>query len=437
MPPIPLWPAPRDPRLVAELLDAAERRDPAGHAVHLVLAGLFCVFGGLATSTLEISAGILLVFAALRLPHTWRTYPPTLCTAIALSFAAWIGWNATTIAWSRNVVTGYEQLASSRMLLAVYALWPVIRHRRALALCLVAGMCVQLVGIGLNAVGVIRHVGDELNRYVGFGSHSGHVTLWLSMAAVAAIALLRGASPRGRVALVAAAGALVVGAFVAGGRGSLLGLLAGVVVILLTTLASVRLSRRQWAAVALIIVAIGGATLWARGDYLRGAVDRIERQLDRSERKGDPRSSTAYRLYWWGLALEEWGEAPVAGTGLGSWNLWARMRPETLRLADRLDTTTDDLILAHPHSVYLQTLGETGAIGGVLLLTVACTLVAGSVGAARRDPVALAGLAALAVWAVSSAFEGNHVSPRSMAALAVAVAFASLPALLLPREAGG
>jgi O-antigen ligase len=415
---------------VTELVGAAERRDPTGHGLHLILAGLFCALGGVATSTLEISSALLILYAIARLPNTWRIYPTLVTTWSWLGLTAWSAWTFATVLWSADRTEGAVQCGGFRMFLVIPALWPVIRHRRGLAMCLVAGMCFQALGVALSSFGLIRHGADGLNRYVGFGSHTGHVTLWLSIAAITAIALVRGAGPIARWFLIAAAGALIVAATTAGGRGSLLGLVAGGGVILIVVLMSGLLSARQWLAAGAVLIVIGATTAFLRGDDLKRAVDRIERQLNRSEQKGDPRSSTAYRLYWWQLSLEQWRESPIIGTGIGSWRPWATSRSETISLADRLDTTTDDLILAHPHSVYLQTIGETGAIGGILMLIVGASLVAGSVAASRRDPVALAGIASLAVWSISSGFEGNHISPRGTAAFAVAASFAILPGLI-------
>jgi O-antigen ligase len=430
MPPLALWPPPRDPRIAAELIDAAEQRDPIGHGLHLILAALFCAFGGIATSTLEFTAGFLLFYAALRLPNTWRTYPPTMATLTASSIVAWFLWTALTLIWSPDPRAGLEHFAAFRMLLVIPALWPIIRHHRGLALCLVAGMCVQVIGLALNSLGWTHRPGDGLNRYVGFGSHPGHVTLWLSMAAMAAISLVRGSSPVMKFALIMATAILIVGSFAAGGRGSLLGLCCGAIVMLAVILTTGRLGIRQWLAVLAVVVVIAGATAFLRGDDLAKSYARIETQLDKSERKGDPRSSISYRLYWWQLAIKEWRSAPILGTGSGSWHEWASYQPETLRLADRLNASTDDLILSHPHSLYLQTLAETGAIGGALVLLVGFSLARGSFATARHDPVALAGITSLVVWGVSSIFEGNQTSPRSMAAFSLAVAFATLPALV-------
>ena len=224
MPTIRLWPPPREPRTVTELIDAAERRDPTGHGLHLILAGLFCAFGGVATSTLEISSALLILYAIARLPNTWRIYPTLVTTWSWLGLTAWSAWTFATVLWSADRTEGAVQCGGFRMFLAIPALWPVIRHRRGLATCLVAGMCFQALGVALSYFGLIGHGADGLNRHVGFGSHAGHVTLWLSIAAITAIALVRGAGPAARWFFIAAAGALIVAATTAGGRGSLLGL---------------------------------------------------------------------------------------------------------------------------------------------------------------------------------------------------------------------
>lgn len=436
MPAIPLWPPPRDRATNAELLAAAEARDPFGHGVHLLLAGAFCALGGISTATLEISAAILVVFAALRLPHTWRTYPAFLGIGAILAFLVWTAWAAISLAWSLDPIEGWRQFNALRMALVVPALWPLMRHRRALAGCLVAGMCFQTFGQALDLLGLLKHREDNLNRYIGFGSHPGHVTLWLSMAAMTAIALLRGASRGMRVLLGVATIALVIGAFVGGGRGSLIGLALGGATLLVSTLATTRLTAAQWLTGGAISVVLVGAIALTRGDDIALAVQRARDQLQRSQERGDPRGSAAYRVYWWGLTLDEWSESKVIGTGFGSWQRWARSNPETVELAAKLKTTPEKLILAHPHSMYLQTLAETGAVGALLTLLVAIAIARRAVPEAKVDPVALAGLAALVVWAASAAFEGNHVSPRSTAPFALAFAMAVLPSLLPRREPG-
>lgn len=434
IPPISLWPPPREPRIAAELLEAVERRDPLGHAIHLILAGIFFLFAGVSTATLDFSSVPLLFYAALRLPNTWRAYPPVLATFSAVAFPAWIIWTALTLFWTSDLATGFEHFQSFRMVLLVAALWPVIRHRRGLALCLVIGMCVQTGAIALNAIGALPTDAGGLRRYLGFGSHSGHVTLWLSMAALTAIALLRGAGRVERWLLVAAVGIVVVGAFSAGGRGSQVGLVAGAIAILVVAVSSGRLSAKQWLTTAVALVVIAGATIALRGNDIRKAYSRIERQLAKAESNGDPRSSSAYRLYWWQLSLEQWRAAPIVGTGFGSWKEWATAQPQTIKLAERLEASTDDLILAHPHSVYLQTLGETGLVGEVLLLSAGIAILLRTRRGVRRDPVMLAGFATIVLWTVASGFEGNHISSRPSAALAIAISFATLPTLLPGRH---
>jgi O-antigen ligase len=258
------------------------------------------------------------------------------------------------------------------------------------------------------------------------------VTLFLGAGALTAVSLLRGATPRLRWAYGIAAVLLVLGSFVGGGRGSLIGLAVGAAALAAVAISSVRLSRRQWALGITVALLAAGAVAFTRGSDIALAIARAKEQIQRSETKGDPRSSAGYRLYWWPLALQQWRSAPIVGTGAGSWQRWATSLPETQELAVKLKTTPDRLILAHPHSTYLQTVGETGAIGGVLTLLLAYALGRSGASNARRDPVAMAGFATLALWSISAAFEGNHITSRAVAAFALAFAFAVLPGLLPP-----
>jgi len=72
------------------------------------------------------------------------------------------------------------------------------------------------------------------------------------------------------------------------------------------------------------------------------------------------------------------------------------------------------------HSLYLETLGEVGIAGSVLLgAALAPPLVAGA--RARRDPLALAALAAYAAWLVHAALDWDWELPAvTLAALACA-----------------
>lgn len=435
MPAFPLWPPSRDRARNAEALEASEARDPFGHGLHLLAGCAFCALAGLSTATLEIASIALLAIAALRLPHTWRTMPALLAAAPLLALIAWTVWAMLSLAWSSDPAEGFGQLDAARMLLVIPALWPLMPQRRTLATCLVAGLCIQVLGQGLDAIGVTASKTDALNRHIGFGSHPGHVTLWLGAGALTAVALLRGATPRLRWAYGIAAVLLLLGSFVGGGRGSLIGLSAGVAALVAVAIRSVRLTRKQWALGLAVALLAAGTVAVARGGDIALAVARAREQIQRSETKGDPRSSAGYRLYWWPLAIEQWRTAPIIGTGAGSWQGWAQSLPETQALAAKLKTTPDRLILAHPHSTYLQTLGETGAIGGVLTLLLAVALGIRGAANARRDPVALAGFSTLALWAVSAAFEGNHITSRAVAAFALACAFAVLPGLLPPPAA--
>ncbi len=432
MPAIPLWPPPRERRSAAELLDAAEARDPFGHGVHAIAAGLFLGGAGVATSTIAIGTVLLVAIALLRLPHTWRCYAPLLSIGAIPIGIAWVAWAFASLAWSPDPVEGFDQLGSFRMLLVVPALWPVMRHRRGLVLCLLVGMLVQVVAQALTYTGLVTSHNDGFDRHTGLGSHPGYVTLWLTIAALAAGALIRDAKPRARVALVVAMLLLVVGAFVAGGRGSLLGLFGGAAALLALTVASTRITRGQWIVGLGLTLTVAGTVLALRGEELGKAVTNAQKQIARSESRGDPRGSATYRLYWWGLASDAWSEHPVLGIGAGGWREWAMALPETEELAARLKTDPERLILAHPHSTYLQTLAETGLVGGALTLLLALAIVGRATATARTDAVAAGAFAGLVAWAIAAAFEGQHISSRPVGAFAVLFALALLPSLL-PR----
>lgn len=104
------------------------------------------------------------------------------------------------------------------------------------------------------------------------------------------------------------------------------------------------------------------------------------------------------------VALDAFKAHPLAGDGAGSFGVrWMRMRrfPEEVRNA---------------HSLYLETLGELGIVGGLLLLGFIATMITGIV-AMRRRPRGLnraqlaAVSAALAAWLLHSGVDWDYQVP--------------------------
>jgi O-antigen ligase len=99
---------------------------------------------------------------------------------------------------------------------------------------------------------------------------------------------------------------------------------------------------------------------------------------------------TTNRGAYWRVALGSLEAHPLTGVGAGSFVVeWRRER-------------TSDEFARDAHSLYLETLGELGLVGGALLIALLAALI---LGVARRirdraDPVAPVAAACLAAWLV-------------------------------------
>jgi O-antigen ligase len=114
------------------------------------------------------------------------------------------------------------------------------------------------------------------------------------------------------------------------------------------------------------------------------------------------------RIVSWKSALHEFQDAPLAGTGAGTFETWwLAHRPVNQQIRDA-------------HSLYLETLGELGIIGLVLLVG---TLLVPLVGAwrRRREPLVPFALAGFLAWVVHAAVDWDwEIAAVTLAALACA-----------------
>jgi O-antigen ligase len=122
----------------------------------------------------------------------------------------------------------------------------------------------------------------------------------------------------------------------------------------------------------------------------------------------------------WGVALDAFAAHPVTGVGTSSFAVeWLRERKEVDRALDA-------------HSLYIETLAELGLVGALLLAAFLVASGSGMVAAARaapRDPVVVAGTAAVVAFAVHAGFDWDWESP----ALSI-TALVMLAALLQPAR---
>ncbi|HEX8123764.1 MAG TPA: O-antigen ligase family protein [Solirubrobacteraceae bacterium] len=192
-------------------------------------------------------------------------------------------------------------------------------------------------------------------------------------------------------------------------------LLAGAAALIAAGIALMRLeargrwsrtrSQQAWFALAAVAVALaaGGITLLASSDRgLRGslqeAVDDFTRvQRDETYEPGRLLTTTsANRWAWWREAFGAWADHPVHGWGAGSF-------PVSRRLYRASPTDVQQ-----PHSLPLQLMAETGAVGLLLALGGIGLLLAGGIARVRAMPagrerdLAVALIAACAAWLVHS-----------------------------------
>ncbi|MBX5470006.1 MAG: O-antigen ligase family protein [Thermoleophilaceae bacterium] len=262
-------------------------------------------------------------------------------------------------------------------------------------------------GIAATAVAVVA--------YLALGRPRALATGVLASAPVTAIAL-KAAYDADRLSTYTPTGpeavhqghhvALAVGLCTAAGL-----LLRAVMLMLDDRLAWVRLSsgaRRQVRTGAAVAAAVAAVALTVGLD-LPGRVDRqyhrfvngteLPDTADLRTRLGDPGNNG--RLPLWRVSLDEFRASPLHGHGAGTFaNLWARDRGIAFDAHDG-------------HSLYLETMGELGVVGLVLVLAVVLTLLAGLLTRRRGPDRALysALFAAVLAWALHAGIDWDWEMP--------------------------
>jgi hypothetical protein len=175
------------------------------------------------------------------------------------------------------------------------------------------------------------------------------------------------------------------------------------------TLERLRIGRRTTrrlrlvaAGLAVIGLVIAGAAA-ARGDWLGDQYDRLVR--DPVTQTGDYRDRLfnpgLARIDRWTVALDAFGERPLAGHGAGTYQLlWERDRPNQ-----------SDSVNAH--NLYLEVLSELGVVGLLLLAIALATILVGFAARLRgRDrSVYAAFLATGVMWAAHAAIDWDWELP--------------------------
>src|SRR5207247_1369649 len=145
-------------------------------------------------------------------------------------------------------------------------------------------------------------------------------------------------------------------ALASGSRGAIVTLIA-VLLAILGLGGGGRTGRARWIKIAISAVLIIMAGAWIGGDVLYGTVERLLTEMERPDE--------GFRLRVWPDALTMWwNEAPIVGTGLGSFAV-AFPQFRTLRIPN---------VISHAESDWLGLLVETGAIGFLLAAATAVSV---------------------------------------------------------------
>lgn len=411
-----VWPSLRERAEVQAVTNYVRERDPVGHKVHIALACLYIGMLPLLGAAKDVSFVLVVGYALIRLPNTWRAYPALLRHALLWTTLAWTIWQGCTIAWSTDPEEGLSSLRAFRVILTPLALWPVLDAVVLfIASFLIGVFTANLVQLaqGLELFG-LHPADDERLRSmihpIQFGTMCTAAMCWhLS-------ALLRGsrawwrAKPWWGIATVIGLGAAVIGLIFTGSRGPWIA--AGVTMPLMVVVVLLRRPSTRRAAIILLSVGIVGAVIaWPLVGHMvttryHQAVEELEQAVEGDEYA----TSTGLRLKLWSWALQFWRDAPVIGIGAGSYKSAQYENAEFQRLVAEHPEDEDYLARHHAHQTYLHVLCCTGLIGAVLMAAVLLIVIT----RAWKDPAdhlyADGTFFALVGWLVGANFDAYHLN---------------------------
>lgn len=236
--------------------------------------------------------------------------------------AALAGWTGLSAVWSDDSTLSLLELERALVYVAALGAALFLLERERVP-ALLGGIVVAVAALSVAALADRPDVGS-LEGPVGYANA-------LGILCVLALLLLLGSR---RPLAAALAIPLAVALVLTGSRGSWVALAAGLAVA-----AVIRFGRRALGPLALVA--------------LVAVVALAARPLDLGDRP-----------YYWRAALRQYAEAPLLGTGAGTFQLhWPALRPHDLSKLD-----TPDVLDAH--SLYLETLAELGPLGLALVAAV-------------------------------------------------------------------
>lgn len=416
----PAWPPPADEASVFETLDYARQRDPLGHGTHVALAALHLIMLPLAHAPGAISFGILVTYAAMRLPATWRCYSALLRQPLLWLMILFVAWFSLSVLWSADKAEGLDEMGALRMLMLPLVLWPVLDRAVLLVGAALLGIFAQnLVQFGQHFE-VFGLESQSSGRIRGM-LHPIQTGAWCAAAMCWHLSALLHGSRWIRVISCLGLFAALVGLVISGSRGPWIALLA-VVPAGLALIAWRRGKLREGALAAGLLAAAVLASVTIKADYVQQRIDAARSELRSAVENQDYTTSVGLRIGMWSWALEITGKSPWIGTGAGSFRVEAGQLQSHQTALERWPQRERLLNTSQPHSSHLQMLQATGIIGLMIFWSLLGYIIV-QAWRDRHDHFYVDGtLLVILVWIVAAQFDSFHLSGTSFGMLTFAAA---------------
>lgn len=415
------WPPPHDGDTVASALRYARLTDPYGHAAHTVIAAIHLFMLPLAHALGAISFGVLAGYSLLRVWVTWRSYTVLLRLPVTWMMLAFFLWCAASIIWSADRVQGLDELAALRMLALPAMLWPVLGHVAWLIAALLAGVFVQNLIQFAQMFEVLGFKPLDVGRIRGL-LHPIQTGAWCLVAMCLHLAAI--IQSRGLIRWLCVIGLVFAGAglLASGSRGPWIA--AAVAIPLGIVLMLVRRPTLLKPAFVLgVVMAIAGtAGFIVAGDHVRDRVETAKTELQDAMNDHVYVTSVGLRVAMWKWALEIAHEAPIAGTGAGSFRKESADLDSFKQAAERWPDEIDYLSRAQPHSSHLYMLQSGGTIGLSIFWAMLIAIAVQTWRDRDDHPFAFGMAIVLISWIVGAGFDSYNLSGTMLGALAVVAA---------------
>jgi hypothetical protein len=417
------------------VLDAAERVDPFGHAVHLALALTWGFLQSITNAGEGIAWGMLLAFAILRVPKIWWCWSPAMRDPLWWTMVGWFTWTSLTSAWGPDLGASTPSAIPDRWLLTPLMLWPLMgRSGLVLGAMALGGAVNASVSLVLSWKGGGWATYEEVRALSALT-----MTSWQFVSALVLCAAgIRWLPAAGRVAAIVAAIPCALGVWILGVRTVMVAAVVGCTAAVSWPIP--RSSAARWALVGVGAAAVLlGSLVVAWSPAWRRMASSLDQASDlRAEGRADAAIAVASgsRLMLIRAAIDIGIEHPVLGGGAGwfaarlpQWALVGLAREP----GERADLKVlMDRPLHNAHSALLHAWVDGGipsaALLGTLLFGLAWRLWTQS----RSSPIAAVALALYSIVLVNVPF-GIPTTKAPGALIATCLAISWLGTSSVPR----